>query len=110
MAVTYPRLAQAYATTGGATLYTGPAGGAIIRQIRAVTVGVTVGAAVSDYYRMAHGADYEDNCIVPWTLVAADDGDYDDCFIGVESGELIKLQSSASSTRIVVTVYGVLLA
>ena len=106
---TYPRLAQAYATTGGATLYTGPAGGAIIRQIVAVTVGATPGTAVAETYRIAHGADYEDNCIVPWTVVAADDGDYIDCFFGVQNSETIKLQSDASSTTLVVTLYGILL-
>lgn len=106
---TYPKLAQAYATTAGATLYTGPAGGAIIRQIRAVTVGATPGAAQSEYFRMAHGADYEDQCIYPWTLVAEDDMEEDDCFIGVESGNTIKVQSYNADTRLVVSLFGVLL-
>ena len=106
---TYPKLAQAYATTAGATLYTGPAGGAIIRQIRAVTVGATPGTALSEYFRLAHGADYEDNCIYPWTLVAADDFEEDDCFIGVENGNTIKLQSYNADTRLVVALFGVVL-
>lgn len=106
MATTYPKLAQAYATTAGATLYTGPTNGAVIRQIRAVTVGATPGDALPEYFRLADGADYEDNCIYPWTLVAADDMEEDDCFIGVENGETIKLQSFNANTRLVVTLFG----
>jgi hypothetical protein len=104
---TYPKLAQAYATTAGATLYTGPAGGAIIRQIRACTVGATPGAADAETFRMAHGADYEDNCIQPWTVVGVDDIFEDDCFICVENGQTIKLQSNGADTTLVVTLYGV---
>lgn len=107
MATTYPKLAQAYVTTAGATLYTGPANGAIIRQIKVVSVGTTPGAAAADIFRMADGADYEDNCIIPWTAVAADDAYNEDCFIGVENGETIKIQSDDSSTSLVATLFGV---
>ena len=106
---TYPKLAQAYATTAGATLYTGPSAGAIIRQIRAVTVGATPGAALSEYFRLAHGSSYTDNCILPWTLVAGDDMHPEDCFIGVPNGDIIKAQSYNADTRLVVTLYGVAL-
>ena len=100
---TYPRLAQAYATTGGATLYTGPAGGAIIRQIRVCSVGS------SDSFHMAHGADYDDNCVVPWTVVGSSELWEDDVFMGVENGDTILLQSDGFDNILVVTLYGVLL-
>jgi hypothetical protein len=103
---TYPKIAQAYITTAGATLYTGPTDGAVVRQIRVCSVGTTPGVGSADYFRMAHGADYEDNCIYPWTLVPVDGLEEDDCFIGIENGDTIKVQSIDGSTSLVITLFG----
>lgn len=103
MPSSYEKLAQAYATTAGATLYTGPGSTqTIIRHIRVVSV------AATDSFRLADGADYEDNCIQWWTPVIFEDDPFeDDVFICVAAAATIKVQSSVADTNLVVTLYGV---
>lgn len=103
MPSSYEKLAQAYCTTAGATLYTGPGSTqTIIRHIRVVSV------AATDSFRLAHGADYEDNCIQWWTPVVFNGDPFeDDVFICVAASEVIKVQSDDADTNLVITLYGV---